>query len=269
MQEEMQELANQDIVNQETVNNETTVDRESTYLESILKFLYQILWHVETTGLDCLPDNGPALIVGNTSGYIPWPALMLIYALIEKKNKHRTVYTLIDSNHTENKKLNSYLHNLNFVPWSYDNAKQLLEKGEIIVIFPEDNKVVGKTKSTQNRTKRFDWTKFLPAVELHVPIYPLATLGVDEAHLVLDNSNFFSQFFNSKVFPITQFFPWLSFPFNLAALPVPWKMKIMPALSYNLAKDREDIQEKAKKIALRAEGDVQAEINRLLRSRCR
>lgn len=262
MQEETQEL-----VNQEIVNNDTTVNQELSY--NLLKFLYQIWWRVETTGLDCLPDNGPAFIVGNTSGSIPWPALMLIYALIEKKNKHRTVYTLIDSNLSENEKLNSFFHNLNFVSWSYDNAKQLLGNGEIIVLFPEDNKVIAKTKSTQDRTKRFDWTKFLPAVELHVPIYPLATLGVDEANMVLDKSDFISQILKGKTSSFTQILPWLSFPFNLATLPVPWKMKIMPALSYNLAQDREDIQEKAKQVALRSEGDVQAEINRLLRSRNR
>ena len=31
-----------------------------------------------------------------------------------------------------------------------------------------------------NRIKRFDWTKFLPALETNAPIYPLVTLGIDD-----------------------------------------------------------------------------------------
>jgi 1-acyl-sn-glycerol-3-phosphate acyltransferase len=254
---------------QTVVNDNLTVDQEIAYIKKVLNFLYKTWWRVETKGLDCLPDNGSALIVGNISGNIPWPALMLISALIEHKNKHRTIHTLLDNSLIENKKLEAHFQNLNFGPWSYDNAKQLLEKGEIIVIFPEDSKVIGKTIDAKNRTRRFDWTKFLPAVELHVPIYPLSTLGIDEANMVLYNSDFLSKMLNTETFPITPFFPWLPFPFNLATMPVPWKMKIMPALSYNLAIDREDIQQKAKKLALRAEGDIQAEINRQLRTRNR
>ena len=167
-------------------------NQEPSYLELILKFFHQKWWQVETTGLDCLPDSGPALIVGNTSGYIPWPALMLKYSLTKRKDS--PVYTLVDNNIIEDEKLHAYLTELNFVPWSYDNAKQLFEKGQLVVVFPEDS-IVNKEITWRNRIKRFDWTKFLPAVELHVPIYPLATLGIDEANMVLYNSSFFCRFF--------------------------------------------------------------------------
>jgi 1-acyl-sn-glycerol-3-phosphate acyltransferase len=217
--------------------------KELSSIKPMLKFLHQIWWRVQLDGLSCLPDNGPALIVGNTSGYIPWPALMLIYSLNQKKG--RTVYTVIDDNLLEDEKLRPYLSELNFMPWSYDNAKTLLNKGEIIVLFPEDNSVTAKTIAMRNRTRRFDWTKFLPAVELHVPIYPLSTLGIDEANICLP------------------------FPLSLSTLPVPWTMKLMPALTYSLSADREALQEQAKKTALRAEGDIQAQLNRSLRNRAR
>ena len=80
---------------------------------------------------------------------------------------------------------------------------------------------------------------------------------------------FFADFFKVKSFPATSLFPWLPFPFNFSTLPVPWKIKIMPALTYSFTTDRETVQEQAKKVALRAEGSIQAEINRLLRNRNR
>jgi hypothetical protein len=248
------------------VSNTETIEKPA-YLEDVLKFLHQTWWRIDACGFDCLPDKGPAVIAGNTSGYIPWPALMLIYTVSHHKSKSRPIYTLVDSDILADEQLNTYLRPLNFVPWSYDNAKQLLEKGELIAIFPEDNSVLGKTIALRNRIQRFDWTKFLPAVEMHAPIYPLATLGIDEANMVLHNSDFLANLFKTKAFPITPFFPWLPFPFNLSTMPVPWKMKLMSALSYSPVNDREATQSQAKKVALRTEGDIQAEINRLLRAR--
>ncbi len=44
-------------------------------------------------------------------------------------------------------------------------------------------------------------------------------------------------------------------------------MHLMPALSYNHVQDREAVQDQAKNLALMAEGEIQAQINRLLRIR--
>jgi len=226
-----------------TVNNQSKTDQDTilssqelAYIKPILTFLYHVWWRVQATGFEHLPDNGPAFIVGNTSGYIPWPALMLIYSLMINKDKQRAVHVLTDMDHIEDERISAFLRALNFVPWSYDNAKQLIEQGELIAIFPEDSSVIGKTVAMRNRLKRFDWTKFLPAIEANIPIFPLATLGIDEAG---------------------------------ATVSVPWKMKLMPAVFCQSPKDREAIQEAAKKTALRAEGEIQAEINRLLRARSR
>ncbi len=244
----------------------STGNEELASIQPILKFLYKIWWRVDACHFDKLPDTGPAFIVGNTSGYIPWPALMLIYNLMSDKQKSRTIYTLADLDHIQDEQIHSFLQSLNFIPWSYDNAKQLIEKGELIAIFPEDNSVIGKTITARNRLKRFDWTKFLPAIETKIPIYPLITLGVDEANLVLHNSAFLSKLLQVKAFPVSPFFPWLPFPFNLGTLPVQWKMKLLPAINYQSPTDREAGLDEAKKVALRTEGEIQAEINRLLRT---
>ncbi len=252
------------------INSSIDTNKESaTCAELILKFLYETWWRVEFSCLDKIPDNGSAFIVGNTSGYIPWPALMLSYALMKDKNKKRKVYTLTNFDHIENEKILSFLHSLNFRPWSYDNAKELIENGEIVLAFPEDNSVIGKTMSSRNRLKRFDWTKFLPAIESKIPVFPLVTLGVDESNFVLHNSTFLSKLLETSAFPISPFFPWLPFPFNLSTLPVAWHMKLLPALNYTVLNERESVQDEAKRLALRAEGDIQAEINRLLRTRPR
>jgi 1-acyl-sn-glycerol-3-phosphate acyltransferase len=205
-------------------------------IKPFLQFLHDICWHVQTEGLEQLPEQGPVFIVGNTNGHMPWPALILAYALMMKANgKQRRVNVLTDIDTIVDEKIYPFLQSLNFVPWSYDNAKHLLEQGELVIVFPEDRSNIGKTAAMRNRLKRFDWTKFLPAIETGVPIHPIATLGVDGVN-----------------------------PLSAA-----WKMRLIRALPYDHVQEREPLQDEAKKVALFAEGEIQAEINRLLRARSR
>ena len=47
----------------------------------LFEFLYTMWWRVETSGVDHVPDQGPALIVANHSGVLPWDGLMINLAV--------------------------------------------------------------------------------------------------------------------------------------------------------------------------------------------
>ncbi len=223
-------------------NDNEVLIKELVLVKPILQFLHDIWWRVHIEGLEQIPEHGPVFIVGNISGRIPWPALMLIYALMINSKKRRVnVFTDMDT--IADERVYDFIRSLNFMPWSYDNARKLLEQGELLFVFPEQTSSDNDAIRMPDRLKRFDWTKFLPAIEAGVPIYPLATLGIGER-----KSSWFS-----KLTP------------HLAS----GKMRLIEPVSYNYAQDRESIQDEAKKIALFAEGEIQAEINRLLRARTR
>lgn len=238
-------------------------------IEPILKFLYQDWWKVKAEGFERLPATGPALVVGNTSGIIPWVALMLIYALMSKKEHCRRINILSDMDWIEDERLYTALLEIGFVPWSATNFKRLLAKDELVAIFPEGQIAAAKSFSMQNRVSEFDWTKFLPAVEKGIKIFPLATLGCDEAAATFFNVDSLSKALKLSAFPVSPFFPWLPFPLNLISLPISWKMNLMPAVEYQVSKKRDEIEECAKKQALFTEGEIQAELNRQLRMRRR
>jgi 1-acyl-sn-glycerol-3-phosphate acyltransferase len=239
-------------------------------IEPLLKFLHQIWWRVEIKGFDRLPKTGPALITGNTSGIVPWAGLMLIYTLLAKVENPRRVNIAIDMDGIEDQRLYNFLTEIGFVPWSADNAKKLLSQGQIVAVFPEGAAAsMSKSFWMRNRVCEFDWTKFLPAAEQGVPIFPVSVLGVDECNPTLVNLDGMARFLGWKAFPVSPFFPILPFPFNLATLPTPWEMTILPANDYKPAKAREEQQRLAKEQAFLCEGDVQAEINRRLRIRHR
>ncbi|PWT94490.1 MAG: hypothetical protein C5B53_13010 [Candidatus Melainabacteria bacterium] len=238
-------------------------------LEPILKFLHDDWWRVKSEGFERLPEDGPALIIGNASGIIPWVALMLIYELMSDRKKCRRVNIVTNMDAIENESIHRALAELGFVSWSSDNIKRLLSKGELLAIFPEYPEAAGKSWSMKNRVSEFDWTKILPAIEANAKLFPLATLGCDEAPVTLFNAESLSKALKLSAFPVSPFFPWLPFPLNLASLPISWTMHLLPVIEYQPGKKRQDIEECAERQALYAEGEIQAELNRQLRLRHR
>jgi 1-acyl-sn-glycerol-3-phosphate acyltransferase len=238
-------------------------------MEPLLKFLYCKWWRVETWKLDRLKKSGPALLVGNSAGLIPWPAFMLMYALMLNKEAPRRLNIVADLDWIKDERLYSFLVQLGFVPWSSENLKRLFSKGELVAIFPEGLSASAKPFQDRYRMLDFDWTRLLPAVEMGVPIYPVATIGCEESIPTIANLEWLAKFLSMPAFPITPFFPWFPFPVNLGSLPVKWNVKVLEGCSYPQGTDRDNIEETAKKQSRFVEGEIQAELNRLLRARVR
>jgi len=236
-------------------------------LEPVLAFLYRDWFKVDMTGLEFLPASGPALIVGNHGGAMPWIELMLLYALMSSPAHPRRLSVLADLDWIEDERLYSLLRELGFVSFSSAHAKKLFAAGEIVVVFPEGISGAAKPFSERYRVKEFDWTKLLPAVEERVPVFPLASLGCDESVPILSNVEHLARFLGLPAYPVTPFFPWLPFPASVIPLPVKWMMRLLKSHPYEAAKSRHQSEETAKYLARFIEGGIQAELNRLLRTR--
>lgn len=238
-------------------------------VEPVLSFLFHDWWRVDFNGLEKLPRDGAALVVGNSGSFLPWPALMLLYALMSSRHNPRRVHIVADLDWIKDERLYSFLVELGFVPFSSANMKRLFAKGELVAIFPEGVPGLAKPYMGRDRLNVFDWVKILPAVEENVPIFPLATLGCDEAVPILTNFEKAAKFLNLPAFPITPFFPWLPFPLNLASLPTKWHMSLIKPLDYQAATDRDQVEETSMRQSQFAVGEIQSELNRLLRQQWR
>lgn len=237
-------------------------------LEPILSKLYKIWWRVNFTGMEYLPKTGPALIVGNSGSVLPWSGLMLLYALMKSESNARRLNILCDLDWVEDERLYMLLSEMGFVPWSSANAKQLFAQGELVAVFPEGLAGMTKPFSERYRLRPFDWTKLLPAVEAQVPIFPMACLGCDEAVPVLGNLGQLARFLDLPAYPVTPFFPWLPFPASLLmSFPVKWTMRILRPSHHQAGGDLSIMKQIAQDESRFLEGQIQAELNRLLRGR--
>lgn len=124
-----------------------------------------------------------------------------------------------------------------------------------------------KPFSRRYRLEDFDWTMLLPVVESGVEVYPVSALGFDEINPMLDNFEVLSKLLKMPFYPVTPFFPWLPMPLNLVQLPVEVSMNVLKKADYDKVKSRDDMESVAKKLSFWLEGEIQAELNRMLRHR--
>jgi 1-acyl-sn-glycerol-3-phosphate acyltransferase len=235
--------------------------------ERVLGFLYQDWFKVDMKGLERLPQTGPVLIVGNAGGILPWAATMLMYALMSDKKHPRRLTVLADMDWIEDERLYNFLREIGFMPLNADNARRLYSEGQTVMVFPEGQSGFLKPFAERYRLRSFDWTILMPAVEAGVPVIPLATLGPEESFPVARNVEWLAKLLSLPAFPLTPFFPFLPFPANLLSIPVKWKMRVLKPIDYEKVKERDQIEETSKRLALFIEGEIQAEINRMLRVR--
>jgi 1-acyl-sn-glycerol-3-phosphate acyltransferase len=236
-------------------------------IERPLAFLYEDWYKVDLQGLQRLPATGPTLIVGNAGGILPWAGVMLMYALMSDKQNPRRLHIMTDMDWINDERVYNFAREIGFVPLNADNARRLYSEGKTVIVFPEGQCGAMKAYGERYRLRSFDWTVLMPAIEANVPIIPLATLGPDESFPVARNVEWLANLLELPAFQVTPFFPFLPFHANLLSFPVKWKMRLLKPVEYEVTGERHEIEESAKKQALFIEGEIQAELNRMLRAR--
>ena len=128
-----------------------------------VEFLYTMWWRVETSGVDHVPDRGPALIVANHSGVLPWDGLMINLAVRHEHPARRECRMLALDMFALLPFLAPLLAQCGAVRANQENGERLLRKGELVGVFPEGVKGVGKPFKERYRLARFGRGGFVSA----------------------------------------------------------------------------------------------------------
>lgn len=187
-----------------------------------LEFLYAAWWRVETTGIEHVPLEGPAVIVGNHSGVLPWDGLMINVAVRHEHVARRECRMLALDMFALLPFLAPLLTRTGAIRASPENGERLLRKGELVGVFPEGVKGVGKRFHDRYKLARFGRGGFVRlALRTGAPIVPCAVVGAEEIHPMLASANWIGRPFGLPYLPITPTFPLLG-PLGFVPLPTKW-----------------------------------------------
>jgi 1-acyl-sn-glycerol-3-phosphate acyltransferase len=193
-------------------------------LEPFFDFLYAVWWRVETTGIERVPESGPGLVVANHSGVLPYDGVMIKLAVRHEHPSRRDVRMLALDMFALLPFLAPLLAKSGAVRANPENGERLLAKGELVGVFPEGVKGVGKRYKDRYKLARFGRGGFIRiALRTGSPIIPCAVVGAEEIHPVVAKADWVGRPFGLPYFPITPTFPMLG-PLGVVPLPTKWSI---------------------------------------------
>ena len=185
-------------------------------------FLYKVYWRVNTTGIEQIPVQGRTLLVANHSGQLPWDGMMIATAVMNEHAAQRLVRTLYSDWVPRVPFFSAWMVRMGQTLATEDNGARLLEQGELVAIFPEGNKGIGKLYRDRYRLARFDQGDFVQvALKTEAPIIPVSVVGAEETYISLAKSATGARLTGLPYFPISPTFPWLGL-LGLVPLPTKW-----------------------------------------------
>ena len=203
------------------------MDRELIeVIRPFLQFMYRTWWRVTAEGLEHVPAEGRALLVSNHSGVLPWDGAMVAAAILEDHPAHneRIMRSLHLHWFSTLPFVAPSLAALGQVPGLPENAVRLLNSDELVCVFPEGLKGIGKLFRDRYKLARFGRGGFVQAaIRARAPIVPVAVVGAEEIYPMIINATPLAKLLGTPYFPLTPFFPWLG-PLGMIPLPTHWSI---------------------------------------------
>ena len=200
----------------------------SKVLIPVARFFYQSWFQVRMQGLANVPTTGAGLLVANHSGTLPFDAIMLQAGLHDEHPAHRNLRLLGADLVYEIPLLGAVASRAGHTRASPANAHTLLRSGELVGVFPEGFKGIGKPFAERYQLQRFGRGGFaITAIRAQVPIVPCAVVGAEEIYPMVGNAKPVAQLLGLPYFPITPLFPWLG-PLGVVPLPSRWIIEFCP-----------------------------------------
>ncbi len=197
-------------------------DKEVTeqFLMAAMRPIAQKWFRVEVRGAENIPTEGGALMVSNHSGTVPIDGMVTAFSIREKTGRFLRplgadlVFKLPIVSDLA-RKGGATLACL-------DDAERMLRGGELVGVWPEGFKGIGKPFAERYKLQRFGRGGFVSAaIRTGVPIIPTSVVGAEEIYPLVGNIPSLARLLGIPYLPITPLFPWLG-PLGLIPLPSKW-----------------------------------------------
>lgn len=207
--------------------DEFGLDRELAHgiVLPVLRAMYSQWFRVDVRRPENVPDHGAALVVSNHSGTLPWDALMTMVAVDEATPSARLLRPLAADLVFRTPVVGDLARRAGATLATAADASRLLGDGELVGVWPEGFKGLGKLYRDRYRLQRFGRGGFVSAaIRAGAPIVPVSVVGAEEAHPMLADLEPIARLLGVPYFPVTPTWPWLG-PLGLVPFPARWTIE--------------------------------------------
>lgn len=129
--------------------------------------------------------------------------------------------------------LGTFFNRVGGVRACQENAERILAQGDLLTVFPEGVKGIGKLFKDRYQLARFGRGGIVRlAIKTRTPVIPCAVIGSEEIHPILWKSRPLAQLFGLPFIPVTPTFPLLG-PLGLIPLPAQWLISFGTPIRYD------------------------------------
>jgi 1-acyl-sn-glycerol-3-phosphate acyltransferase len=195
----------------------------------LLRRLADSWFRVEVRGGENLPVDGSALLVSNHAGTLPLDGMILHTIVYDEIGRHvrmlgadlifKTPYS------------GDLARKTGTTLACQEDAERLLASNQLVAVFPEGFKGLGKPYADRYKLQRFGRGGFVTAaIRAQVPIIPTAIVGSEEIYPLIARAPALARALGVPYFPITPLFPWFG-PLGLIPLPSKWIIQFGEAIT--------------------------------------
>lgn len=195
----------------------------------VLRFLARNWFRVEVRGVENLPSEGSALLVSNHAGTLPLDGMVLHSVVFDEIGRHvrmlgadlvfKTPYS------------NDLARKIGTTLACSEDAERLLATDQLVAVFPEGFKGLGKPYADRYKLQRFGRGGFVSAaVRAQVPIIPVSIIGSEEIYPLISQAPALARALGVPYFPLTPLFPWFGL-LGLIPLPSKWIIEFGEAIA--------------------------------------
>ena len=195
----------------------------------LLRPLVQSWFRVELRGAENLPTSGSALLVSNHAGTLPIDGMVLHSVVYDDIGRH---VRMLGADLVFSTPYSAALARKTGATLAcQEDAERLLADDQLVAVFPEGFKGLGKPYADRYKLQRFGRGGFVSAaVRAQVPIIPVSIVGSEEIYPLIASAPALARALGVPYFPITPLFPWLG-ALGLIPLPSKWVISIGEAIA--------------------------------------
>ncbi|UCE85449.1 MAG: acyltransferase family protein [Deltaproteobacteria bacterium] len=204
--------------------------------------LYRFYFRVESEGHAQIPGRGPVILAGNHGGLLPLDGAMTVLDVLLHTDPPRLPRAIVEHWAGTLPWVNVFYARVGQVIGTRENFADLLDHGQLVLVYPEGVDGIRKPVSQRYRLQKFHMGFVEEALRARAPIIPVATIGSDDQTPILYDLKSIARWLGLPALPITPTFPWFG-PLGLLPYPVRYRIVYGEPLDFTERHGPEDAKD--------------------------